>query len=233
MNRKLGRLTPLDVLLLVFVRHGLATTYDLRAQAGIGGSLTVKELQTLEENGLVTSLIVKDSRKSKRYTITEAGEHELDKTLDSGTRSQGRLGIESMARELFLEWLYPGRIVSAEAERVTQDAMAIYRKEKDLEAERCGAIMQRLAQQAPDGAYGSDVGQVVASTYMWIRAKADSALLKAQIEVLTELRPLTRKLPPTPKLEKAKQDGTPSKVGKIAPSDPSRWRSVKQRKRTE
>jgi hypothetical protein len=175
---------------------------------------------------------VKDTQKSKRYTITDAGEKELDKTLGSGTRSQGRLGIESMARTLFLEWLYPSRIDSAEAERVTQDAMAIYRKEKDLEAERCSAIVHRLVNQAPDGAYGSDLGQLVAKTYMWIRAKADSALLKAQAEVLTELRPLIRELPPMPKREKAKPSSEPLKVGRVAPTYPSRWRPVKRRKST-
>jgi DNA-binding PadR family transcriptional regulator len=224
------RLNALDVLLLVFVKHGLATTYELRSQAGIGGSLTVKQLQLLEKNGLLASTSGNE-RKAKRYAITEAGEKKLLEALDLEMQKRGRLGIESMARALFLEWLYPNQISGAETERATAAALDIYRKEKELEAERLKAAIDQIKRRSPGGDYGSQAGQLVANTFMWIRARSDVALLMAQSKVLDPLVGLSKELPPAPMPVKI-QSTDQSTAKEAASPSLSRWRPARKRKRT-
>ncbi len=73
------RLTTLDMLLLTFVKHGLATTYDLQSQAGISVGRAQPALLRLKLEELVRC--EDGPRRSVRYTITEKGAEELQEAL--------------------------------------------------------------------------------------------------------------------------------------------------------
>src|ERR1035441_2088409 len=75
-------LSPLQIQLLVFVKLGLATPYDLITQAGLSVGLTSPALKRLEEAGLLAS--TPGSRRSMRYALTEKGEKQLKGALETG-----------------------------------------------------------------------------------------------------------------------------------------------------
>jgi hypothetical protein len=200
MKSRIAGLNALDVLLLVLIKHDVTTTYGLRSKAGIGGSLALKQLQLLEENGLLTS-VSGNERKARRYGITTIGEAKLLEALDLEMLRTGRLGVDRLVRDIFLEWLYPKEINGAEIGRATLSALEIYRKEKVLEADRLWEAMERLKRRSPDGSYGSQLAQVVAGAYKWLRTKSDAAMLKGQLEAVLELQELSKILPPAPHVQ--------------------------------
>ena len=231
MKFKSDRVNPLDLLLLVLIKYGLSTTYDIRAQAGIGGSNTVKQLQLLEKDGLLTS-VSGNERKAKRYAITGLGESKLLESLVLVMQQRGRLGIDSLTRTMFLGWLYPEQVNAVDAAQETAAALEIYRREKELEAAKHRDLVDRLQRRLPNGDYGSQVGQLVASTFMWIRAKSDMAMLEVQATAIDQLKLIFENLPPKPRLEIAKENLAavePQLEGQTS-AVPSRWRERKKRK---
>jgi len=206
----------------------VTTTYELRSYAGIGGSMTVKQLQVLEENGLLTSTSGNE-RLAKRYAITELGETKLLEALDREMHRPGRLGVDSLMRSLFLEWLYPKQINGKEMIQATSSALKLYQDEKVLEADRLHAIMDRLKDRSPNGDYGSEVGQLVAYTFKWLRAKSEAAMLKAQLEAVPQLAQLSEVLPPPPHVQPYRTvEEHP--VSKAVAVGSSRWLPAKKRK---
>jgi DNA-binding PadR family transcriptional regulator len=200
MKTRLEALNALDVLLLVLIKHGVTTTYELRSYAGIGGSMTVKQLQLLEEKGLLTSTSGNE-RLAKRYAITDLGETKLLEAMDREMQRPGRLGADSLMRSLFLEWLYPQQIDNKKVIQATSSALKLYHDEKVLEADRLRTFMDRLKERSPNGDYGSDVGQLVAYTFKWLRAKSEAAMLKAQLEAVPQLARISEVLPSPPHVQ--------------------------------
>jgi hypothetical protein len=135
--------------------------------------------------------------------ITEEGEKELSLTLKSeraGCRDHSwlaRYGVfESVPRAMFLAWLYSEQENAWNYLNWSSDELKHRLLEKNEEAARCLRDIHRLRRSAPEG-YLPDTGPIAARVYRWMKTVSDSALLKAQIEVLEQLWSVLEKMPPT------------------------------------
>lgn len=194
------KLTSLDVLLLSFVTHGLATSYDLMTQAGMPVGLTSQALKRLKRSGLLTGVI--GARRSERFSITEKGEEEFRAALISergeGRSSWlGRYGVfDSAPKAWFLEWFCYSEQDSGWNHMKWSIGELKHRiREKNLEVDRCLHEIYRLRSAAPEGD-SPDIGPVAARVYWWMKVVSDVALLKAQVEVLENLASVLSKMPP-------------------------------------
>lgn len=98
--------TNLELLILACVQRSLATPYDLHATAGLSVGATIPGLARLEQRGLVKG--VPGPRRSRRFSLTSAGQ----RALDTGVRDLGRdmpRDFESVLRIGALLCLYGSR----------------------------------------------------------------------------------------------------------------------------
>src|ERR1022692_1822293 len=131
-------LSPLQIQLLVFVKLGLATPYDLITQAGLSVGLTSPALRRLEEFGLVES--TPGSRNSMRYALTKKGEEQLKSAIEvegplsflverSGT-------FDSASRAAVLAWATYGRKEAAQCVEFARNELQFQSQQKQGEAEQ-------------------------------------------------------------------------------------------------
>jgi DNA-binding PadR family transcriptional regulator len=196
------KLNPLQVLLLVFVKFGLSTPYDLMSQAGMSVGLTSPALKRMEKEGLLTC--ASGPRNRMRYSMTEEGEEKLRASLESGQSRQWRLGrfdtFESAPRAIFLAWASSGvddahRCVSRAANELERQS---HRKQR--EAEELHGAMLHLNADLFKGEPGFDKGILIATVYRWMKVASDAALLKLQAEAIGKMSPLLSDLPPAPQI---------------------------------
>jgi DNA-binding PadR family transcriptional regulator len=195
-------LNPLQALLLVFVKFGLSTPYDLMSQAGMSVGLTSPALKRLEKEGLLTC--VSGPRNRMRYSMTEKGEDKLRASLESGQTRQWRLGrfdtFESAPRAIFLAWASSGvddaqRCVSRAAKELEHQS-----QRKQREAEELHDAMLHLNADLSKGEHGFDKGVLIATVYRWMKVSSDAALLKMQADAIGKMSPLLPDLPPAPQI---------------------------------
>lgn len=161
--------SSLEILLLSFVQQGLRTPYELKTRAGISLGSAVPALARLQRAGLLRSS-EPGARGSRTYEITSAGARTLQngwgKVLDSSASDP-----DSVLRAAYLAW----RHGSASQARTVLEAAASnaagLAKVAQAEAERFGAMMTRVNSEA----------------YRQLRARLDSARLKAQVEAFETL----------------------------------------------
>jgi len=192
---------PLHVLLLVFVKRGLATTYDLKSEAGMSVGLTATALRRLEDAGLLISK--PGPRKNVRYAITEKGEGELRAQLDSGRMRYWWLEesnvYRSLPRTLLLAWLYAGsQQVSDCMDAAVRELQTLARIKKQEAQQLREAMLRSQAKCRRDG-LADQQGSVVAAVYQWLKAESDAALLAVQVEAMKTMEPLLATLPTPPK----------------------------------
>ncbi len=191
---------PLHVLLLVLVKCGLATTYDLKSEAGISVGLTATALRRLEKAGLLIS--APGSRKSVRYAVTEKGEDELRTQIESGRMRHWWLEdssiYKSIPRALFLAWLYADtKQMSDCADLALQELQTLARNKKQ-EAHRLREAMLRSEASCRRDGRKDREGSLIATVYQWLKAESDAALFTVQIEAMKTMRPLLANLPSAP-----------------------------------
>ena len=197
---KLGELNPLQVQLLVFVKLGLSTPYDLMSQAGMSVGLTSPALKRLEEAGFLSR--TPGARKSMRYTITSIGEQELKGALDSGRPTHWRLGryetFESAPRAILLAWASFGIEEALCCVDHASEELRFQAQQREVEADQLRLAMHRLESTLFQESAEANKGELMATAYRWMKAASDAALLKLQVQAMEAFRPLLNKLPPAP-----------------------------------
>ncbi len=207
-------LSPLQVLLLVLVKFGHSTPYDLKTWAGMSVGLTLSPLKRLQEAGLLSCEA--GTRNKLQYTLTQKGDEELRAALEDGKKQDRWLeefGIyESLPRAILLAWLSSDQeSAPAWLDRAVEDLLH-QASRKDGDAEDLRRKMERFKQLFPENVDIREQGQLVATTYKWMKTVMDAALLKAQAELVRTMAPVLCNLPPAPRLpdhEDAIQVGEP------------------------
>jgi DNA-binding MarR family transcriptional regulator len=219
MELVLKGLSPLQIQLLIFVKLGLGTPYDLITQAGLSVGLTSPALKRLEEFNLVES--TPGSRKSNRYAITKKGEQQLKEAIEvAGPLSflVERFGtFDSASRAAVLAWATYGRKEAAECVEFARGELNFQSQQKQSEAEQLRAAVLRL-KEAPADLFEDDSesrrGILMATAYRWLKAHADANLLKMQSEAVTSILPLLEQLPAFPPLFPPKGKPSPRRSSK-------------------
>ncbi len=199
---EIEELNPLQIFLLVLVKFGLSTPYDLLSKAGLGPGLTSPALKRLEEAGLLTS--TPGPRKRLRYAITEEGRSRLDWNLKSRKTSYWRLGqldaYESLPRGMILAWLHAG-IEEAErgAERACENLANLSLKRR-LEADELHRSMLRLQFGILKNDPDADEGTLIATTYQWVKALCDAEMFKGQALAVEVIIKALADFPPAPQM---------------------------------
>ncbi len=200
MPQPFGGLTLLEILLLVFVKSGLGTPYDLLSQIGLGVGGSSPALKRLQNRGLLTS--ESGPRNRMDFGLTDAGEQELKRALDLSPKQTWRYGrrdtFDNLRRTVFLAWV-SGRPEDAEehVERANQDLqLLIENSERAAEASR--QAVNRLKTEVKANNNLEDNGLMIAKVYTWIVATMDAAQFKLQREALREVQALIKELPPAP-----------------------------------
>jgi DNA-binding PadR family transcriptional regulator len=201
---ELGRPNPLQVLLLVLIKYGLSTPYEVQSMAGMSVGLTLGPLRRLQETGLLTCET--GTRNKLQYALTPKGDDELRAALEDGNKKDWwfkKFGIfESIPRAIILAWLSSDlkdapRWLGNAAEDLLREANT-----KEKEAEGLQRQIERFKLHFP----GEDIkeqGIFIATTYQWMKTVADAALLRAQAELVDTLMPrVLSLLPPPPLLER-------------------------------
>ena len=195
-------LNQLQVQLLVFVKFGLATPYDLMSQAGMSVGLTSPALKRLEEAGLLTCTL--GARKSMRYAITEKGDELLGIALKSGRPTHWRLGryesFESAPRAILLAWASFGMEEASRCVDQASEELRFQAQQKEGDAEQLRLAMHRLESTLFQENADANKGELMATAYRWMKAASDAALLRLQVEAMKAFGPLLQELPPTPKI---------------------------------
>ena len=188
--------TPTQILVLALVRCGLGTTYDLKSQAGMSVGQTGPVLKLLEESCLLSA--EPGTRSSLRYSITKKGRSELRAALASGTNENwwvGKFGFfESIPRAVFLAWLCSDLDGSTKWLGYAQEELRLEARRTEQVAEDLRDRIERLLRNPSNR--GKPI--LAGTTYRWIKATTDAALLKGQAELVATLAPILVDLPRAP-----------------------------------
>jgi DNA-binding MarR family transcriptional regulator len=198
-------LSPLQVQLLVFVKLGLATPYDLITQAGLSVGLTSPALKRLEESGLLKS--TPGSRRSMRYAVTKKGEEQLKVALETGGSLSSlieRSGtFDSASRAAILAWATYGREEASRCVERAKEELQFQSQQKQAEADQLRNSILRI-KEAPAYLFEDDSesrkGVLLATAYRWLKAQSDASLLKMQGQAVTATVPLLQELPDFPSI---------------------------------
>jgi DNA-binding PadR family transcriptional regulator len=196
---------PLQVLLLVLVKYGLSTPYEVQSSAGMSVGLTLGPLKRLQETGLLACET--GTRNKLQYTLTPKGNDELRAALEDGKKDWWftKFGIfESVPRAILLSWL------SSDLENAPKwlghaiEDLLSEANTKEREAEDLQRKMQRIKMLSRDYEDIKEQGLFIATTYRWMKTVADAALLRAQADLVRNLMPVLLSLSPAPPLPEHK-----------------------------
>jgi len=168
-------------MLLTMVDTGLSTAYELRAKAGMAGSLTVRPLHALMKAGFLS--MSTGPLNSKRYAITPDGRAKLRGAIQSDSKEPswlGRYGLfESVARVAFLKCLHPTEELCSQHIQWAIDELRTRSAEKNTQLAKCEREISRQGANVSPGL-----------KLRWMKAITYAALLKGQIEALEVTSPL-------------------------------------------
>lgn len=208
-RRDSEKLNPLQTLLLVFVKFGLATPYDLMSLAGMSVGLTSPTLQRLEKSGALTRTI--GPRNSTRYAITEKGEEQLRKSLESSKDFNSLFGeyekFESAPRAILLAWLYAGFTDALQCVTWVTEELRGQSEKKEREAEKIRQSMIELEADLFKAEPDYDKGVLMATAYRWMKVKSEAALLKLEAEAIGTTTQLLSELPSELQIRRADDCG--------------------------
>lgn len=197
-------LNPLQIVLLVFVKFGLTTPYDLLSKAGMGVGLTSPTLKRLEEAKLLTC--TPGPRNRMRYALTEKGEDKLSASLEAGStrfwRHGGTETFESLPRAIILTWVYSGVEAALHLVHRAEEELRFLGEKKQSEAADLRRSMFRLQDELSSNDPVVAKGILVATAYRWLEAESDVILLKMQAETVRTIAPLIEVLPPAPQVRR-------------------------------
>jgi DNA-binding PadR family transcriptional regulator len=180
----------------------LTSPYDLLKKAGLGAGLTSPALKRLEKGGLLAS--TPGPRNRQRYAITEKGTTWLDKTMTSGDASYWQFSrtdsYESLPRGIILAWLYSGTAEVHQGIARAADDLAFMGRVRKSEADGLrDAIVRQQAEILKQNSSAAK-GQLVATTYKWLKAEADALQYRLQAEAVKEMQDLVAALPSAPQI---------------------------------
>lgn len=202
------RLNPLQVLLLVLIKFGHSTPYDLKSLAGMSVGLTLGPLKRLQEAGFLNCK--SGPRNKLQYTITRKGDDELRAALEEGKKQDWWLetfGVyESLPRAILLAWLSSDLENAPEWLGRAMEDLLHQASRKEGEAEDIRRRMDRIKLLFPEDERIEEQGRLIATTYQWMKTMADAALLKAQAELVRTLAPVLLDLPAAPALPNREAD---------------------------
>ncbi len=195
-------LNPLQIFLLVLVKFGLTTPYDLLSKAKLGAGLTSPVLKRLEKAGLLSS--TPGPRNRLRYAITARGEDALSRNLMLGQTHFWRHGktdiFESLPRGIVLAWLHAGPEEASRGVERAASKLLLLSQSKEREAGELRGFMHSLQADISSNNPAADQGMLIATAYQWIKAESDAALFRLQVEAIGKIGPLLGALPPAPQV---------------------------------
>jgi DNA-binding PadR family transcriptional regulator len=191
----------LEVLLLVMVRRGIGTPYDLDSRAGLPVGATSPALKRLEVEGLLTSEA--GARRKLSYSITERGDQVLNESVKlllkpSHARRQFSL-FESAPRIVLIAWLYSNTAEAVEFVRRAVVELGVQSDRKQWEADDLFGSIGRLQQSLIPGVLPEDDGTFVSMVYRWMKAEMEARLLRSQAESISGFEGVISRLPEPPK----------------------------------
>lgn len=201
MQTKLGRkLNSLEVLVLVFVKSGLTSAYDLVSQAGMSASLAGPAMKRMEVAGLLIG--TPGPRNAMRYAITEAGENVLRDSLQSRRANdwfpERHSIFESGPRSVLLACLYSGPNKAINCVDWAIEELRLQSHKKEREAKDLLETLHRRRKKFLKDKSASDEGILIATAYRWLKATLDASLFKMQADAMGEIVPLIWELPSAP-----------------------------------
>ena len=200
MRDSLPTLMPFEVFLLFCAKTGMESPYAIMIHTGVGVGASSPSLKRLETQGLLTSTPGPRNRMS--YSITEKGEALLRQALDAGPEIYGRPTVrgtyESIHRVIFFAWL-KGRLDEAEiAINMAEQKLMKRARLAQAEANECREVLtESKSESSPKGKYAAP--EYLSAGYKLIKATADAAEAKLQVEALATLRRFIDQLPSAPK----------------------------------
>jgi len=161
--------SDIDVFILALVQRGLATPYDFKSRAGLSVGSSAPVLARLEKAGFIKCTET-GPRKSRRFSITKAGEKQLEANWQAllDTRPTD---FEAILRITYLAWALGRR-----------DAVAKF-VEKASSSLRDIAATRRAEANQLQGALGDEVS---GEAFRWLRTFCEAARLDAQSEALNQ-----------------------------------------------
>lgn len=193
-----GRLSQLEMLLLVLVKAGIATPYDLLNQFGIGVGTSSPALKRMANNGLLT--ITPGPRNRMRFAITKDGDGRLRSALNEGPPRYWKHGdrdtFDSLRRLILLAWMDRSL---AGAVYCVNEAKKELEELFDRRVRRASRLREKVLQKEPvEGEQILDDAQLIAYVSGWIEATFDALQFESQIDVLTRVLGLIGELPSPP-----------------------------------
>ena len=151
---------PHHLFLLVLVKHGLATPYDMLSKLGLGVGATSPPLKRMEKAGLLTG--TSQPRRSTRYAITEKGEEELRSQIESGRMRHWWIEesyvYRSTPRAMFLSWLYSGPKQISDCVDVAMQELRFLAHKKKQEAQAIRETIPRFEANCRHSGLADDEG---------------------------------------------------------------------------
>jgi DNA-binding PadR family transcriptional regulator len=197
------------VLLLVFVKSGLSTTYQLMSQAGMSAGLTGPALRRMETANLLTS--TSGPRNVVWYAITDKGEKSIRESVESSRARrwlpEQHAAFESGARNALLALLYAGHSAALDSVDSAIEALREQSHRKNREAADLHESMLLLNKRFCEDETACDRGILIATAYRWMKATSSAALLQLQAEAMRTLVPLISELPPGIQMQPEPQEG--------------------------
>lgn len=172
--------SPLEILLLALVRRGVSTSYDLWTKAALPLGATSRALKRLQAARLLVSIT--GTRKSKRFTLTAKGEHELRRCWDYLASQAGPVSMEAALRVAFLGWLFGQPAKASSYVSWAIDELRLRASARKRDAEEIGAHLTDLWQ--PGNLPASADASIMAAAYRWATSCAEAKVTEAEAEAL-------------------------------------------------
>lgn len=193
-------LSQVEVLLLVLVKAGIATPYDLLTQLGIGVGTSSPALKRMAEGSLLAC--TPGPRNRMRFSMTVKGNENLRNALKRGLARYWKHGdrdtFDSLRRVILLAWL-GASLPSAEScvDQAKGELEDLFEKRAGEAGGRLKAV-RRLQEEILKGARHPDDFEMISLVSGWIDAEFDKWQFGFQIQCLQSVKELIANLPIPP-----------------------------------
>jgi DNA-binding PadR family transcriptional regulator len=195
-------LNPLEIFLMLFVKLGLTTPYDLVSRIDVGVGASRPALRRLEESKFVTLTL--GPRNRMQFALTDVGEKQLRKALDVGSKQYWRHGrrdtFDSLRRAMLLAWASSRPEEAYRCIDQAREDLRVLAGRNELAAVDLRRAALRLRDKMLKNQEPMDESLLTTTVYQWIGAEMDAAEFKLQAETLHVLDRLVGELPPAPEI---------------------------------
>jgi DNA-binding PadR family transcriptional regulator len=190
-----------EIFLLLMVKCGDETTYDLVSNMALSVSATSPALRHMKEDGLLSG--VEGPRSRVRYALTKEGEEYLRWGLDCCRSKDWFIGqhrlFNSLPRVVLLAWLSSPDADSAiqyirKAQKRIQRGLAMI----ESEIEHLKNVMASLKKELASPEYKShpESGEIIRTAYKLLMKTSGASQARMQIAALEAFLPLLAEFPP-------------------------------------